>query len=267
LPRIAIDAMGGDNAPEAIIEGAIIALEKDFVKQGEVILVGRTDEISSIIHKNNAESFNFEILDAPQVVAMTDSPVEALKKKRHSSIVKALNLVKKGKADAMISAGNTGAVVAGSIFLLGMLEGIRRPGIGVVFPSLRGICTLIDVGANIHCKPINLYQYGWMAANYMKYVLDTDNPRVGLVNIGEEDEKGTGLTKETHQLFEKSPLNFIGNIEGQNILLGACDVIVCDGFVGNVILKTSEGFGSYLQKSFYEYLKKEADFLHQWKVE
>ena len=183
--------------------------------------------------------------------------MEALRRKRESSIVRALGLVKKGEAQAMISMGNTGAAVAGAVFLLGMIKGIRRPGICVVYPSLKGACALIDVGANIHCKPVQLFQYGLMAANYMEYVLKVENPRVGIVNIGEEDEKGTGLIKETHALFEKSSLNFIGNIEGQHILLGKCDVIVCDGFVGNVILKTSEGFGSYLKVTLENYFRKE----------
>lgn len=257
MAKIAIDAMGGDNAPKAIIEGAVIALNKEYVRPGEVILVGQEDVIRGILKENDAEDIGLEVFHASQIVEMCDSPVETLKKKRDSSIIKALSLVKKGKADAMISAGNTGAVVAGSVFLLGMIEGVRRPGISVIFPAINGICALIDVGANIHCKPINLFQYGWMAANYMQYVLGVDNPRVGIVNIGEEDKKGTGLIKETHELFEKSPLNFIGNIEGQNILLDKCDVIVCDGFVGNVILKCSEGFGTFLQTTLYDYLKKE----------
>lgn len=258
MVRIAIDAMGGDNAPEAIVQGAIEAVRREFTQPGEVLLVGRGEEVTRILREHDGQGLGIDIANAEQVVEMCESPVEALRKKRDSSIIKAVRMLNKGGVDALISAGNTGAVVAASTLMLGMLKGIKRPGIGVFFSTLKGPCTLIDVGANIHCKPIQLFQYGWMAANYMKYVLNIENPSVAIINIGEEDEKGTNLLRETHALFENSPLNFRGNIEGQDLFYGKCDVVVCDGFVGNVILKVSEGLGSYLKTSLVDYMHKEA---------
>jgi glycerol-3-phosphate acyltransferase PlsX len=259
VTRIAIDAMGGDHAPGALVDGAIEAIQRGYAEPGEINLVGQIDKIVPILKDRGAEDMGIELIDAHQVIEMGESPVDALRRKKDSSIVKAIGMLKEDMADAMISAGNTGAVVAASMFMLGMLKGIRRPGIGVLFNTLSGPCTLIDVGANIHCKPLQLYQYGWMAANYMRYVLNLQTPRIGMINIGEEDEKGTNLLRETHALFHSSPLNFIGNIEGQDLFSGKCDVIVCDGFVGNVILKVSEGLGSFLQISLVEHMQKEAD--------
>lgn len=259
MTRIAVDAMGGDHAPRVIVEGALLALQYGYVQPGEVILVGQKNTLLEIKCEKGMTVADLEILDASQIVEMNETPIDALRKKKDSSIVKALNLLKGREADAMISAGNTGAVVAGSIFSLGLLKGIRRPGIGVLFHSLAGACTIIDVGANIHCKPMDLFQYGWMAAGYMRYMMGIDTPRIGMINIGEEDEKGTILLRETRTLFESSPLNFIGNIEGQDIFQGKCDIIVCDGFVGNVILKVSEGLGSYLQDALMDFMRKEAD--------
>jgi glycerol-3-phosphate acyltransferase PlsX len=252
--RIAVDAMGGDKAPQAIVEGAVLAMEKGYVRPDEIILVGRQDEIVRILEDLKASQSGMEVVDAPEVVGMDESPVDALRRKRKSSIVRTISLVKEQAAQAAISAGNTGAVVAGSVFLLGMLKGIKRPGIGVLFHSQGGPCTLIDVGANVNCKPVHLFQYGWMAANYMQSVHGIENPRTAMINIGEEDEKGTNLLRETHALFESSPLNFIGNIEGQDLFAGKCDVVVCDGFVGNVILKVSEGLGAYFQSTLVERL-------------
>ncbi|MHC4941826.1 MAG: phosphate acyltransferase PlsX [Planctomycetota bacterium] len=258
MVRIAIDAMGGDKAPLAIVEGAIRALREEFARPGEIILVGRENEVSQIIKDHGALEMDIEVIHASQVVEMNETPIDALRRKGESSIVKSIRLLKEGKAQAIISAGNTGAVVAGSVFLLGMLEGIRRPGIGVLFHTLSGTCSLIDVGANVNCKPIQLFQYGLMAANYLTCVMSIENPRIGMINIGEEDEKGTNLLRETHALFENSPLNFVGNIEGQDLFSGKCDVVVCDGFVGNVILKVSEGLGSYFQTALVDYLHREA---------
>jgi glycerol-3-phosphate acyltransferase PlsX len=257
--RIAIDAMGGDHAPQAIVEGAIGAVELGFAHPGEVILVGHEERLALIIREKKVQDLGIQIVHAGQVVEMGETPVDALRRKPDSSIVKAIGLLKEKGADAMISAGNTGAVVAASMFMLGMLKGIRRPGIGVLFHTQSGPCTIIDVGANIHCKPLQLFQYGGMAANYMQYVMGAEQPRIAMINVGEEDEKGTSLLRETHALFEASPLNFIGNIEGQYLFSGKCDVLVCDGFVGNVILKVSEGLGAYLQNSLIEYMEKESE--------
>ena len=257
MVRIALDAMGGDNAPQAVVEGALLAVEREFVSPGEVVLVGRSDDVESILNEKGKFHAGFEVVHADQVVGMSEPPVEALRKKRDSSIVKMVRLLRKGTVDALISAGNTGAVVAASTLMLGTLQGIRRPGIGVLFNTQSGACTIIDVGANIHSKPIHLFQYGWMAANYMRHVIGIETPRIGMINVGEEDEKGTSLLRETHSLFESSTLNFIGNIEGQDLFSGKCDVIVCDGFVGNVVLKVSEGLGSFLRKSLFEFMEKE----------
>jgi glycerol-3-phosphate acyltransferase PlsX len=256
--RIAIDAMGGDNAPLAIVEGAIRALREEYVQPGEIVLVGRQNEVAPIIEDHGGLEMDIEVVHASQVVEMNETPIDALRRKGESSIVKAISQLKEGNAQAIISAGNTGAVVAGSVFLLGMLKGIKRPGIGVLFQTLSGPCTLIDVGANVNCKPVQLFQYGLMAANYLTCVMSVENPRIGMINIGEEDEKGTKLLRETHALFESSPLNFTGNIEGQDLFSGKCDVVVCDGFVGNVILKVSEGLGAYFQTALVDYLHKEA---------
>ncbi|MFH2002795.1 MAG: phosphate acyltransferase PlsX [Planctomycetota bacterium] len=255
--RIAIDAMGGDNAPRAIVEGAVRALQQGFVQTDEIILVGLAEEITHILDEKHLD-MGITVVDARQVVGMNEPPVDALRRKKDSSILKTIALLKDNTAQAVISAGNTGAVVAGSIFLLGMLKGIRRPGIGILFQTLDGPCTLIDVGANVNCKPIQLYQYGLMASNYMKQVMGIKNARVALINVGEEDEKGTSLLKETRAIFEESPLNFIGNIEGQDLFQGRCDVAVCDGFVGNVILKVSEGLGAYFQTALTNFIHTEA---------
>ncbi len=258
MVRIVIDAMGGDNAPDVVVDGAVSAINQGIVEPGEILLVGREEEVTSKIAEKGVTDIGIQIINATQVVEMNESPVDALRKKRDSSIVKSLGMLKKGKADAFISAGNTGAVVASSVFLLGMLEGIHRPGIGVLFSTSTGACTIIDVGANIHCKPIQLFQYGWMATNYMKHVMNIENPSIGMINIGEEDKKGTSLVRETSALLANSPLNFIGNIEGQDLFSGKCDVIVCDGFVGNVILKLSEGLGTYIKRALTEHLKNDS---------
>lgn len=252
--------MGGDNAPRANVEGAIRALAEGFVQPGEIVLVGQEEKINRILDERdeNVNELGITVIDARQVVEMNETPVDALRRKKDSSIIKTIALLKENQVQASISAGNTGAVVAGSIFLLGMLEGIRRPGIGILFQTLDGPCTLIDVGANVNCKPNQLFQYGLMASNYMKQVMGVKNARVALINVGEEDEKGTSLLKETRTIFEGSSLNFIGNIEGQDLFQGRCDVAVCDGFVGNVILKVSEGLGAYFQSALTRFASNEA---------
>ena len=246
MTRIGLDAMGGDNAPEAVLEGAIRAVERGFIEARDISLVGQKERLVEILRDHFDCTLDFDLVHADQVVDMNDHPVEALRRKRDSSISVGIKLHKKGHVDAMISAGNTGAMVAAGTLALGHLKGIKRSGIAVLFHSLSGACTLIDVGANIHCKPTHLFQYGWMAANYMQCLLGVENPRVAMMNIGAESDKGTSLVKETRQLFQESPLNFIGNIEGNDVFSGKCDVLVCDGFVGNVILKVSEGLGAYM---------------------
>jgi len=244
--RIAIDAMGGDNAPDEIVLGALESLEL-LEPDDKVVLVGPEDVVKQTIEKvggKEKEKFGskLSVVHAPDVIEMDDSPIESLRKKPRSSISVIAKLAKNGQADAVISAGNTGACVAAFQMRMRNLEGINRPGIAVVFPTFKGPVTICDVGANIACKPINLYQYAVMASMYSKYLLGIEQPRVGLMSIGEEDAKGNEIVRKTRSLIkEDKSLNFIGNIEGRDIFSGVCDVAICDGFVGNVILKLTEG--------------------------
>jgi glycerol-3-phosphate acyltransferase PlsX len=254
--RIAIDAMGGDKAPGEIISGALEAVEL-LENNDEVILVGPKEivepKLPSKLRKGAVSA-----VDAPEVIGMDEPPIDSLRKKRNSSIAVMAKMAKEGQADAVISAGNTGACVVA--FQMGMrnLAGVNRPGIAVVFPTFEGPVTICDVGANIACKPINLYQYGIMARLYSKHVLGIENPRVGLMSIGQEDAKGDETVKKTREFMKADVnLNFIGNIEGRDIFKGVCDVAVCDGFVGNVILKLTEGVVDGLFKAIKHELGQE----------
>ena len=253
--RIAIDAMGGDNAPDEIIAGAIEAI--DFLSDDDsLILVGPEDVISKKLTKKHREKIS--IVDAPEVIGMDESPIESIRKKHKSSITVMARMAAKNEADAVISAGNTGACVAAFQMRMRNLPGVNRPGIAVVFPTFEGPVTICDVGANIVCKPINLYQYAVMASLHSKYILGIENPRIGLMSIGQEDSKGNEIIKKSRELIKSDPkLNFIGNIEGRDIFKGVCDVAVCDGFVGNVILKLTEGLVSGLFKAVKHELLKE----------
>jgi glycerol-3-phosphate acyltransferase PlsX len=254
--RIALDAMGGDAAPAVNVEGAIKAIER--FPSAEVTLVGDEVALRAELKRLGANSSRISIRHASQVVGMDESPVEGLRRKPDSSIRRSVELMAEGKADAVVSAGNTGAFVAATAFNLRPLKGVKRPGIAVTFPipAGKGKCTVIDVGANIKCKPIHLLQYSIMASIYNKLIHNIEEPIVGLLNIGEEDAKGTDLVKETHALLSRAPLKFKGNVEGRDILLGECDVVVCEGFVGNVILKLSEGIWEALLRSFYNEAKR-----------
>ncbi|HID24596.1 MAG TPA: phosphate acyltransferase PlsX [Planctomycetaceae bacterium] len=200
---------------------------------------------------------NLKLVHATQVVSMDEAPVSAVKHKIDSSIVKSVSMVAAGEADAVVSAGNTGAFVAAAQMLLRRLKGVKRPGIAATFPSLSGVCTVIDVGANIKCKPEHLYQYGVMASLFTREVVGRKEPRVGLLNIGEEDAKGNELVKQTRELLADSALNFVGNVEGRDIFRGECDVIVCEGFVGNVVLKVSEALAESLMDMLRAGTKKD----------
>jgi glycerol-3-phosphate acyltransferase PlsX len=239
--RIAVDAMGGDNAPEAIISGAVESTE--FLDKDDcVILVGPEDIIKSHLSSLKFRKEAIDIVEAPEVIGMDEPPIESLRKKPKSSIGVLAKLAKLNQADAVISAGNTGACVAAFQMRMRNLPGVIRPGIAVVFPTFAGPVTICDVGANIACKPINLYQYTIMASMYSKHLLGSENPRVGLMSIGEENAKGNEVVKKARELIKSdSNINFIGNVEGRDIFRGVCDVVVCDGFVGNVILKLTEG--------------------------
>jgi len=236
--------MGGDRAPAAIVEGAVLASGEGLASG--LVLVGDKGAIEAELKKHGNGS-GIEVVHATQVVEMHESPAESLRKKKDSSIVRAVKLLKTGEVSAVISAGNTGAFVAAATLFARTLKGIHRPGIAAPLPNPSGgISLLIDVGANIFCKPLHLVHYGIMAASYAKHVLGIAEPKVGLVNIGEESEKGTELIKETNALFEKTDLNYVGNVEGQDIYKGVADIFVAEGVLGNTILKVSEGLGEMI---------------------
>ncbi len=238
--RIAVDAMGGDNAPGVEVRGAIAAAGEANGRV-EVVLVGRRDLLEAEIAKCDAVETPISVVDATDVITMHDTPAEAVRRKRGSSLVIATTLLKKGNVDGLVSAGNTGAVVAAGLLGLGMLRGVRRPAIASLYPTLRDPAIVLDVGASVDCRPSDLVEFAVMGVAYVRHVLGRDDPKVALVNVGEEPSKGNELTRAAHKLLTASDLTFIGNIEGRSILTGEADVIVCDGFVGNVILKLTEG--------------------------
>ncbi len=243
---IALDAMGGDNAPSETIKGCIDAVsKKDNVK---ILLVGIDEIIRNELNKYNFDKDKIDIVHAGQVIGNDEVPTIAIKNKKDSSIVVGLNLVKEKKALAFISAGNTGALLTGAITIIKRIKGIERPALGTLLPTEKGYCLLIDAGANVDCKANYLVQFAKMGAVYMENVLRISNPKIGLVNIGAEKEKGNSLTKECYELLENAEINFIGNVEARDITAGVCDVVVCDAFVGNVILKFAEGFGKTILK-------------------
>jgi glycerol-3-phosphate acyltransferase PlsX len=236
--KIAVDAMGGDNAPHAIVAGAVQAAKEYGVG---IILVGIEQSIQAELKKHtHAQSLPIEIRNATEVVDMLDSPVTVFRRKKDSSIRVANELVKSGEAVAVISAGHSGAAMATSLFVMGSLEGVERPAIATFMPTMKGTSIILDVGANVDCKPNHLLQFAIMGEVYAKYVLKNPNPRVGLLSIGEEATKGNELTKEAFKLLTETSLNFIGNVEGRDVMSGNADVVVCDGFIGNVVLKLSE---------------------------
>lgn len=241
--KIAIDAMGGDNAPEEIVKGAILACRE---LGAEIILVGNEARIGAILKNQSISGLRLEVYNATEVIEMDEHPAIAVKNKKDSSLVVANRLVKEGSASAVISAGNTGAAMSGSLLTLGRIKGINRPAIASPMPTNTGVGVLIDAGANADCDPHNLLQFALMGSIYAEQVFGIPKPRVGLLSIGEEETKGNKLTVEAHQLLKQSPINFIGNIEGRDVHRGECDVIVCDGFVGNVVLKISEGLAGAL---------------------
>ncbi len=238
--RIAIDGMGGDNAPQAIVQGCVEAAASI---PHEIIIIGDEDQILKELTKYKYDHEQIMVVHAADVITNDDAPVRAVRTKTESSMVKGIMMIKEQKADLFISAGNTGAIMAGGLFILGRIQGIDRPALAATYPILQGggVSLLVDSGANVECKPNNLLEYATMGSIYMKKVLNVDNPTVGLVNVGSEDSKGTTIIKSAYELLKRSNLNFIGNVEARDVPKGACDVIVCDGFVGNVILKLTEG--------------------------
>ena len=236
--KIAVDAMGGDFAPHAVVAGAVQAA-KEY--GAGIILVGIEELIQAELKKHHqVKTLPIEIRNATEVVDMLDSPATVYRRKKDSSIRVANELVKSGDAVAVISAGHTGAAMATSLFVLGPLEGVERPAIATFMPTMKETCIVLDVGANVDCKPNHLLQFAIMGEVYAKHLLKNPNPRVGLLSIGEEETKGNELTKEAFKLLTETSLNFIGNVEGRDVMSGKADVVVCDGFIGNVVLKLSE---------------------------
>ncbi len=252
--KIAIDALGGDNAPEEIVAGAIKAAEELGV---EIILVGDRLAIENCL-KKHGQSGKLEIVEAEGVVEMHEEPLVGIRRKPKASINVAMNLVKEGRADAVVSAGHSGAAMAAALLRLGRIKGIDRPAIGAVFPTLVGKPVIVlDVGANVDSKPKYLEQFALMGTIYSKYVLGTAEPKVGLLNIGEEPSKGDELALRTHELLTENPaIPFVGNAEGRDVLSGNFDVIVCDGFVGNVLLKFAEAVGEIMLQILKEELPR-----------
>lgn len=239
---IAVDGMGGDNAPDCIIEGCISAVKE--INDLKIILAGQEEILKEKLSEYDYSKEKIEILNCTEIISNNEHPAMAIRKKKDSSLVRCMNLVKKGEADAVISAGSTGALLAGALFIIGRIKGIDRPAIAPILPCKNGPSMLIDCGANAECKPLNLLQFAYMGQIYFKNILNVENPTVGLINIGAEEEKGNLLTKEAYQLLKKSSLNFVGNVEPRDISTGDTNVLVCDGFVGNTVLKMYEGVAS-----------------------
>ena len=250
--KIVVDAMGGDYAPESAIEGAVMAARE---YETEIILTGLSDKIHAVLDRLDPDhNLPILVVHADEVVEMHDSPGKVLRSKRKSSMKIGLDLVKDGTASAFLSAGNTGAVLAYSTVILRPLSGVDRPAIAIQLPTLKGNAILLDAGANVDCKTSQLFQFGIMGHVFAEYILGKKNPRVGLLSIGEEDGKGNEIVKEAFQMLKASHINFIGNVEGKEVYRGNADVIVCDGFTGNVALKISESLaemiGTNLKRMF-----------------
>jgi glycerol-3-phosphate acyltransferase PlsX len=250
--KIALDAMGGDFGPPNIVGGAVLALQ-EYPRIQKLFLVGDTPQIEAELKKHGCNDRRIEIFHATQVVEMRDSAIDAVRRKKDSSVSRAVDLVKKGEAAAIVSAGHTGAAVAATTIKLRTLPGIDRPGIAAIIPSETNIFVLIDAGANSDAKPEHLLQYAIMGSVYSRHVLGYRNPCVGLMSIGGEDVKGSELTKEVFKMLKQSSLNFRGNVEGDDLFDDPVEVVVCDGFVGNVILKTCESVAG----AVFKWLKHE----------
>ena len=245
--KVAGDAMGGDNAPGEIVKGAVDAVCAE--KKIKVFLVGKEEQVKAELSKYTYPQEQVEVVNATEVIAMAEPPVAAIRGKKDSSIVKGLYMVREGKCDAFVSAGSTGAVLAGGQVIVGRSKGVERPPLAPLIPTEKGASLLIDCGANVDAKPSQLVQFAKMGSIYMENVMGIKNPKVGIVNIGAEEEKGNALVKETFPMLKAcSDINFIGSIEARDIPAGAADVVVCEAFVGNVVLKLYEGVGSTLIK-------------------
>jgi glycerol-3-phosphate acyltransferase PlsX len=251
---IAIDALGGDHAPEAVVAGAVEAARSLGLP---LILVGREESVRREMDRYDLTGLDVQVHHAPEQILMGESPAAALRKKRGASILAAAELVKIGRASALVSAGNSGAVMGAALMTLGTISGVQRPAIATILPSRRGRAVLLDAGANVDCRPRNLVQFAQMGAVYASGVLGIENPRVALLSIGEEPEKGDARTKAAHALLRESGLNFTGNIDGHHVFCGGADVVVCDGFTGNVVLKVGEGAAEFFAELLAAEMRRE----------
>lgn len=251
--KIIVDAFGGDNAPLEIIKGAMLAVDEYNV---DIILVGNKNKISECVEKNNISLKNTEIVDAECEISMCDDAKSVLKEKANSSLGIAFRLLANGEGDALVSAGSTGAITVGATFLAKRIKGVKRPCIASVMPSAKNPILLMDCGANAECRAEFLYQFGFMGSLYMKNILHVENPKVALANNGTEETKGTPVVKEAYALMQNADYNFVGNIEGRQIPFGDADVVVADGFAGNLILKTYEGVAKVLMNGIKGIFKK-----------
>jgi len=259
--RIALDAMGADNAPTVELEGTALALEE--YEDLEVVLVGKPGIVDAETVKGY--SGRLELAPAEEVVGMHETPNEVLKRKRNSSIAVCMDLLRQNRVSGVVSAGNTGAVMAFAVTMLGVVPGVYRPSLGALFPTLKGSTLVLDIGANVDTKPLQLLQFGMMGATAASYLFRKANPSVGLLNIGQEDAKGNELTLDSYRLFKQHDMNFVGNVEGNAILKGTVDVVVCDGFVGNALLKYAEGLAEVLRGLLTEYLESESKYrMRRW---
>ncbi|NOZ05162.1 MAG: phosphate acyltransferase PlsX [Chloroflexi bacterium] len=252
--KIALDAMGGDHAPSVALAGAIRAVTERHLP---VVLVGQREVIAEELARQNAQHLDLPIVHASEVIAMDEHPSAAVKAKPDSSMAVGMRLLKRGEVSAFVSMGNTGGMLAAGVLLLGRIRGVRRPALSTIFPTLQGHCLLLDIGANADCKPEYLRQFAIMGATYAERVLGIRNPRTGLISNGEEESKGSELVQAAHQKLRHTPgLNFIGNVEGKDIFEGTADVIVTDGFTGNVIIKLSEGMGNMIKTMLREEFRR-----------
>lgn len=240
--RVALDAMGGDRAPIETVAGAVLAARELGIS---VTLVGPHDVVAAELARHNPGKLPLDVVDAPDVIGMAEHPVQAIRRLPGASMNVAMRLVKDGVADGFVSAGNTGAAVVVGLFGLGRIPGVDRPALASVFPTARGCCLIVDVGANVDCRPGHLLQFAVMGERYSRLVLGVEKPQVGLLSNGEEETKGNTVVQDVHQLLKAADLNFVGNVEGKDIPRGVADVIVCDGFVGNVAIKLAEGIGEF----------------------